>query len=344
MLLTRRTFVQSSIAASLAAAAEATHASWLLKPDNAVRIAIADLGPFANEHISLFAALPGVEIVALVDPSHSKSRAAIAQLTQLGRPTPAVYASLSSLLRHTGIDAFSLAADEEPAAFSLHEILATRRPILLDLPPRDLSLGDLMLLQKAPVYFRTSDRLYPGAQTEIHAQWKRSPLKPETGTQKRFTRLILERRLRPSQLRAVLIAALGAVLEPLSIPVAALAAWSEDPAVIEFTRASTVLHIHLPPQLSNFDSLDIDLLPRSFGASILSLGQPQGTMQVPIWRAPDIQSSLRTVMAFLSQNHARFAKHTSSTRTYTADNVTDVALAFAAASVVDRAVTFTNRK
>ena len=80
----------------------------------------------------------------------------------------------------------------------------------------------------------------------------------------RFARLILERQLTPSQLRAVLIAALGAVLEPIS-SAAALAAWPENPNVIEFTRASTVLHIHLPPQISNFDSLDVDLGVCFFG-------------------------------------------------------------------------------
>jgi hypothetical protein len=343
VLLTRRTFVQSSLAASLAVAADATRAGWVLKPDNPIRIAIAGIGPSANEHLSLFAALPGVDIVALVDPSPSKPRAAIAQLTQLGRPRPSLYTSLSSLLNHTAIDAFSLPADENSAAFSLHEILATRLPVLLDLPPRNLSHGDLMVLQKAPVHFRTADRLYPSAQADIHSQWKRPSLQPETAQRKRFARLILERRLPPSQLRAVLIAALGAVLAPNSTSAAALAAWSKDPNIIEFTGASTVLHIHLPPQISNFDNLDVDLLPRSSGASILSLGQSHRTMQVSIWRAPDSQSSLRTVMAFLSQTRPRFGKRTPSPRTYTGDKATDAFLSFAAASVVDRAFTFTGR-
>ncbi len=344
MLLTRRTFVQSSLAASLAVAADASGAGWLLNPNHPVRIAIAGLGPATEEHISLFAALPGAHIVALADASHARRQAALAQITALGNPRPSVYASLPSLLHHTGIDALSLPVDEDSPGFSLEEILSTRLPALLDLPPRNLSYGDLMVLQKAPIYFHATDRLYPGAQAKIHYQWKRPSPQPEVDPQKRFARLALERRLSPPQLRAVLIAALGAVLEPISTSPAALSAWSKDPDVIEFTRALTVLHIHLPPQISNFDSLDVDLLPRSSGASFLSLSQPQRTMQFPIWKEHDRQSSLRTVMSFLSQIQARCYKRTSLSRTYTADKATDTFLTSAAASVVDRLVTFKHRK
>jgi hypothetical protein len=344
MLLTRRTFVQSSFAASLAVAADATGAGWLVNPNHPVRIAIVGLGPAAEEHISLFAALPGAQIVALADASHARRQAALAQITALGNPRPSVYASLPSLLDHDGIDAFSLPADEDSRVYSMHEILATRLPVLLDLPPRNLSYGDLTLLQKAPVHFRATDRLYPGTQANIHYQWQRPALQLEIGPQKRFARLTLERRLSPSQLRAVLIAGLGAVLEPISTSAATLLAWSKDPNVIGFTRASTLLHIDLPPQISNFDTLEIELLPRSSGASILSLGQPQRTMQFPIWKVPDSQSSLRTVMSFLRQTQARFARRTSSTRTHTADEAREAYLTPAAAFVVDRAVKFKHLK
>ena len=337
MFLTRRTFVQSSLAASLAVAAEATGAGWLLNPNCPIRIAIADLGAAAEEHISLFAALPGVHIVALADTSHSKRQVALAQLTALGCPRPFLYSSLSSLLGHVAVDAFSLPADISSAAYSLKELLATRLPVFTDLPPLDLSHGEFLALQQAPVRFRTTDRLYPGARSNIHAQWKRLSPQPEPGLPPCSARLVLERRLPPPQLRAVLIAALEAILDPHLTPAAPLAAWSQDPRVI--TRASTILQVHLPRHISPFECLEVDLLPRSSGASTLSLGQPNRTMHVPIWRDPDSRSSLCTVMGFLSQTRTSFVKRTPSPAIYTAEQATNASVSFAAADVVDRALT-----
>jgi hypothetical protein len=339
MFLTRRTFIQSSLAASLAVAAEATGAGWLLNPDHPIRIAIAGLGPAAEEHISLFAALPGVHIVALADTSNSKRQAALAQLTALGRPRPSLYSSLFSLLGHAAIDAFSLPVDVNSAADSLKELLATRLPVFTDLPPRDLSHGEFLALQQAPVRLRTTDRLYPGARSNIHAQWKRQSPQPEPGLQPCSARLVLERRLPPPQLRAVLIAALEAILDPHLTPAAPLAAWSQDPGVIKITRASTVLQVHLARHISPFERLEVDLLPRSSGASILSLGQSNRTIQVPIWRVPDSRSSLCTVMGFLNQTRASFGKRTPGSAIYTAERATNASVSFAAAAVVDRALT-----
>ena len=338
MLLTRRTFVQSSLAASLVVAAEATHSGWLLKPDAPIRIAIAGLGASAIEHISLFAAIPGVHIVALADPSNSKLRAAIDQFAQLGRPRPSLYNGLSSLLDHSAIDALSLPSDENLAAISLHEVLATRIPVLIDLPPRNFPHRDFLAIQKAQVRLRAVDRLYPGAQTNIQAQWRRRLLQPKSSPQIRTARLILERQLSASQLRAVLIAALEAVLGSHPTPATQLTAWLQDPSIIEFTRASTVLQVHLQPQISHFDRLDVDLLPRSSRASILSLGEPHRTMQVPIWRAPDSRSSLRTVLTFLGEARSPSTLPTRQGETDPMDTATDASLSFAAASIVDRAL------
>ena len=337
MFLTRRTFVQSSIAASLAVAAKATGSGWLLDTDHPVRIAIAGLGPAAAEHISLFAALSGVHIVALADASHLKRQAALAQLTALGCPRPSLYSSLSSLLGHVAVDAFSLPAAVNSAAYSLKELLATRLPVFTDLPPLDLSHGDFLALQHAPVRFRTTDRLYAGARSNIHAQWKRLSPQPTPGLPPCSARIVLERRLPPAQLRAVLIAALEAILDPHLTPTAPLAAWSQDPRVI--TRASTLLQVHLPRHISAFECLEVDLLPRSSGASILSLGQPNRTIQVPIWRDPDSRSSLCTVMGFLSQTRNSFGRCTPSPTIYTAEQATGASVSVAAAAVVDRALT-----
>lgn len=330
MLLTRRTFVQSSLAASLAAAIQATRATWLLQPNDPVRIAVAGLGPNASEHLALYAAIPGVQVVGLVDRSPSRFGEALAQLKKLNQPGPRAYTSLDSLLSHPALHAVSAPLAESSMDFPLHEVLATGLPVLTDVPPAFFSYHDFLSLKKAPVAVRVSDYIYPGARSDIHARWNLPPGSSIDGNTGYGAKLVLERRLTRAQVRAVLISALQAVLDSHSSNPAQLASWSKAADAIELTRASTSVLIHLPPQIAHFEKIEFDLLPRSTGASLLSLRHRTQTMEVPIWRTPDSQSSLRTVMNFLGEVRAPFSASGK------VDTTNEAALSFAAASVVDR--------
>jgi hypothetical protein len=337
VILTRRTFVQSSLAASLAVAAESTRAGWLLESHDPIRVAVAGLGPAASEHIALYAALPGVQIVGLTDRSRSRVHAALTQLEELGRFGARVYTSLGKMLSYSGLHAISVPSEDDDAGSSLREILATGLPVLTDVPPREFSHRQFLATRKGLVRMRVADFLYPGALAEISTHWRKLT-RYENEPTGQSARLVLERRLSSHQLRAVIVSALQAVFDGHSGDPDCLAAWSKNPDVIGLKRAGTALHIHLPRQTADFDLLEVDLLPRSSGASLLLLSRPDQTMEIPIWRAPDSRSSLRTVMTFLGEACSPLAAPTRLGGPHPVDTAADASLSFAAASVVDRAL------
>ena len=217
MLLTRRTFMQSSLVASLSVVAEATCGTWLLRPNDPVRIAVAGLGPTAAEHLSLYAAIPGVEVVGLADPSITRLHEAVAQLKRLGQVTPRVFTRLDALMSIPAIHAISAPHDESGHGFSLTQLLDIGLPVLTDVPPPLFSYGDfLRLVKQGRVAVRSSDFIYPGALSDIHARWNRLPAHSVLGIGAHANKLVLERRLTSAQLRTVLISALRAVLDSQS--------------------------------------------------------------------------------------------------------------------------------
>jgi hypothetical protein len=80
MPITRRTFLQSSLGASLAAAAEVTRCHWLLSSTTPVCIGVVGLDASALEHLSLFAAIPGAKVLGLTDGDPKRIRVALRQL------------------------------------------------------------------------------------------------------------------------------------------------------------------------------------------------------------------------------------------------------------------------
>jgi hypothetical protein len=326
VLLTRRTFMQSSLVASLSVVAEATCGTWLLRPNDPVRIAVAGLGPTAAEHLSLYAAIPGVEVVGLADPSITRLREAVAKLERLGQVTPRVFTRLDALMSIPAIHAISAPHDESGHGFSLTQLLDIGLPVLTDVPPPLFSYRDFLRLKQARVAVRSSDFIYPGALSDIHARWNRIPAHSALGIGAHANKLVLERRLTSAQLRAVLISALRAVLDSKSSRSDHLDSWTNAADAIELTRACTVARIHLPAKISRFNKIDFDLLPRSSGASLLSLDYRTQTIATPVWRTPDGESSLHTVMNFLGEVR--------SPRNVIVTN--EAGLSFAAATIIDR--------
>jgi hypothetical protein len=132
ILLTRRTFLHSSLVAGLASAAEATRTRWLLSSTGPVRVGVAGLGASALEHLALFAAIPGAEIVGLADSQLSRTTQALRQLRELGQPAPVV----DRMLDNRTLEAVSLPSGDTNAGPMFSRILAAGLPVLSDTPLR----------------------------------------------------------------------------------------------------------------------------------------------------------------------------------------------------------------
>src|SRR5438309_969032 len=135
MLLSRRTFLQSTLTAGLAAAAEATGSRWLLRPVGGIRIGIAGLGATALDHLALFAAIPGAEIVGIADPSPKNLHAAAGYLRDNGQRPPSLYRNSADLLNDRSLHALAIPSCGKNGAQMMRDAIATGISILLDAPP-----------------------------------------------------------------------------------------------------------------------------------------------------------------------------------------------------------------
>ena len=298
MLLTRRTFVQSSLVDSLALAAEATRTRWLLNSSDCICDGLAGLSASASQHLAHYAAIPGVHIAHIEDGSIHLVSQALAQLKDLGQPGPSISTTLDALLADRSLHAVSLPSEIPASGFTLSRILTAGLPVLTDLPPSSFTLTKHRTVPDPRIHLRVADLMYPGVALDLHSWSNRSDI-PEIRTEIRAD-LTLERRLSPAEIRAVLISALQVLLISHPLTNSQLSHWSKTSGVIELAQASTAAIIHLPERISGPRSLNVSLLPRSFAASILSLRHHTGSIELPIWRDPDAQTSLRTVMHFLN--------------------------------------------
>lgn len=323
MFVTRRTFVQTSIAASLAVAAESTHTSWLLSSSDPLHIGIAGLGPSAPEHLALYAAIPGARVTHIADQSRAAIAAALSQLQNAGHPSPRVSHNLDGLLADPFLHAISLPRESPNAGFTLKQIFARRLPVLADNLPSSLSLPVTAYSKYSQLRLRIGDLIYPGATSDLSA-WSRRSAAPSADKDAAAAELTLQRKLVATETRAVLISTLNALLQASPIETSSLTRWAEAEGSFEIARARTVARVNLPDSPTGPKCLTIDLLPRNSGASLLSVRDKGGLFDVPVWRQPDAQTSLRTVMQFLASVRTR------------ADNLTALAPAIAATVVVDR--------
>jgi hypothetical protein len=323
MFVTRRKFVQSSIAASIAVAAESTHTGWLLSSSDPLRIGIAGLGPSAPEHLALYAAIPGAKVTHIADPSRAAIAAAVSQLQNAGHPSPRVSHNLDGLLADPSLHAISLPRESPNAGFTLKQIFSRRLPVLTDILPSSLSLPANACSKYSQLHLRIGDLIYPGVTSDLSA-WSRRRAAACANKDAAVSALTLQRKLLATETRAVLVSTLHALLQASPIATSSLTRWAEAEGSFEIARARTVARVNLPDPPTGPKCLAIELLPRNSGASLLSVRDKDGLFEVPVWRQPDAQTSLRTVMQFLDSVRTR------------ADNSTALAPAVAAIAVADR--------
>jgi len=300
MTISRRSFLQSSLMAGLAGAADATCTRWLLSSNNAVRIGITNLGTSASEHLALLAAVPGAEIIGVVDRDPRRVTAALHQLRELGQPTPTLYRNVEHMLSDQRLEAVVLSNDAITSGPSFRQILDAGLPVLTEFPPplpvRDSRLYGNILRAQKPIHFRLADFTYPASSADVTSWLKRgSPNKPEA-------RLMISSTVTMRELRIATIVAIDALLAISSVPIHGLMPWlSSNDAGTQIRDAGTGGSIGLPDNFANLRALRIHLLGGLRNSSRLVVEHKAGSIELPISRTPHALSSLKTLMRFLQQ-------------------------------------------
>jgi hypothetical protein len=302
MLLTRRSFLHSSLVAGLASAAEATRSHWLLSSSGRVRVGVASLGASACEHLALLSAIPGVEIVGLADSDPNRTTKALDQLRELGRTTPVVYRNLDRMLDNRILQAIALPSNGDPeSSLILNRIVAAGLPVLTDLPPvlnpqSSSQWYQATLAHHVLVHFRLADFTYPTSSTDLVGWLKRSGMKTTEA------QLILPRTMTQQEFRVVAIAATDLLLAASPLNSEGLIRWlGSKEARIQISHAGTIGNIALPQNETGISGLRIHLLGRFPQNAELVLQHESGSMEMAISSQPNASSSLQTVMKFLTQ-------------------------------------------
>lgn len=311
MHLSRRTFMQACMTASVGVAAEAARTPWLLNGPDPIRVGIAGLGVASSEHLALYSAIPGARIEHIADPSPGSLDAALALLRELGHPMPRVSRCFVDLLADRTLHALSFPREVPAAGFSLERAMDAGLPVLTDVPPPSLSLPVNPRLRRAPIYLRIGDFCSPGAAGTLDVWSKRlasfeSTGKPLNGDRTTID-LILQRGINRLETRAVMISALVALVRPRAVSASQMMAWASDPGAVEASYGSPTARINLPTIPGAAAKLNIELFPRAFRASTLFLKRRDGSLELPIWPRPDAQASLYTVIRFLDGVRCRAA-------------------------------------
>jgi hypothetical protein len=297
---TRRTFLQSSLATGLVAAAEATRSRWLLSSAGPVRIGIAGLGASATQHLALFAAIPGAEIAGLADSEPTRTAQALRQLRELGQVAPAVYRDLDRMLENPTLQAISLPNQTAEAGPILHRVIAAGLPVLSDFPPsvespESVRLYEAVLSAPAPVHFRLADFTYPTSASDLMAWLKRS------GSKTAEAHLFIPRMATLQELRVAAIAATDALLAASSLSQDRLIRWvGTKDARSEMSAAGTIGNIALPQNSFGISALRVHLLGVLQQNSKFVVQHRSGSMEFAISSLPDADSSLQTAMKFLN--------------------------------------------
>lgn len=138
MPITRRAFLQSTTSTAVCLAAENVgNCSWLFHRSDRLRIGILGLGSSGFEHMTVYSALAGAQIVALCDPDQGRLRTAAKFLRDRGQSPAFLSQSLARLLDDPSIDAISIAGSP-PNHFDLvRRVTEARKPLLFDAPTVD---------------------------------------------------------------------------------------------------------------------------------------------------------------------------------------------------------------
>lgn len=197
------------------------------------------------------------------------------------------------------LDALSVPAESPAASLAIEHALNGGRPVLIDVLPASFSAGDIARPARAPIHMRIADLTYAGAAQDLDS-WSSRAAETARRLNPVSARLGLETRLSIAQTRAVVISALNALIANRTIPLRELIRWSGAHDTVIASYGSPVAEIRLPPFPGGAAKLQIDLLPRLSGASILSLRRINGEFELPLWRRADAEASLRTVTRFLN--------------------------------------------
>jgi hypothetical protein len=168
--ITRRIFLQSAFASSVALATERLgNSSWLQSTANQIRVATVGLGSAGYEHLAIFASIPGARIVTLYDPDMHRLRKAASFLRERGYPPPDVTTQLAKLVNDPSIDAISLACPFPSSLAPLSTLLAANKPLLFDSPSVNnfedaLATNRKIALSGSILRSRLADRLAPDSQ------------------------------------------------------------------------------------------------------------------------------------------------------------------------------------
>ncbi|HEY2909952.1 MAG TPA: Gfo/Idh/MocA family oxidoreductase, partial [Gemmataceae bacterium] len=110
MRLTRRRFLESSLAAAATITVAGTKSSGkVLGANDTVRIGVAGLNGRGGSHVGEFSSMKNVEIVYLIDPHQGTYKGRIAQLAKAGRKEPTCVQDVRKALEDKNLDAISIA-------------------------------------------------------------------------------------------------------------------------------------------------------------------------------------------------------------------------------------------
>jgi hypothetical protein len=301
MLLTRRSFLQSTLAAGLGVAAEVTGGHWLLNPANKIRIGIVGLGPTALEHLSLFSAIPGAEIVSLADPNPQNLHKAASYLRDLGQKSPTLHRFPDDLLYDRSLNALAVPNCDLNGGQLVGDAIATGMSILLDAPPtvsprRLEQMLELLQHARSAVHFRLADYLYPSKASDIRSWLVR------TGSRSAELALALQPSAAREDLRIAVIAALDAVFDASGASDEELRTWGTNPEHLNHIGGyGNSCSISLPANSFGFKSLHAHQFPGMLEvASTLHIQSCRGSMKLSIDSQAHAISSLQTAMSFLA--------------------------------------------
>lgn len=300
MLLTRRSFIQSSLVAGLVSAAEATRSRWLLSTMDRVRVGLVGLGASASEHLALLAAIPGAEIVGLADSDPSRTTQTLRQLREFGQAAPLVYRDLDGMLGNQTIQAITLSNENADAGPMLSRVLAAGLPVLADTPPTmqprvNTRFYEQVLAAHTPVHFRLADFTYPTSSIDLIGWLTRS------GSKTMEANLIMPRLVTNQEFRVVAIVAIDLLLATSPLSPKRLIQWldSKD-ARIQTSAARTISSLALPRNPTGLSALQVHLLGGFRQNARLVIQHGDGSIELAISTQPNADSSLRTIMSFLS--------------------------------------------
>jgi len=300
MPLSRRTFLQCSLAASLATAAEVISSHWLLSTDSPVRIGIAGLGASAPEHLALFAAVPGAHVIGLTDSDSKRIHHALRMLEEFGQRPPRIYGNIHSMVTDPALQAISFSSDDPGALRNFSQILTAKLPVLTDFPPplelpSHRQMSEALLASRTPIQFRLADFIYPASPADLRCWLNRSTSKPIEA------RLIMSPTAAKQELRLAAISAVDALFAASNLSPDQLLRWTgSEKAKIDIVDGGTLGILALPQNPFGLTEVRVHLLGSLPRKTRLVVQSRSGSIELAISNQPDAGSSLQTVMKFLS--------------------------------------------